>query len=67
MGRCPLCLGNKVVICLLIYGFFNDTTVFSYKRQVTYEFCFCVNTLAVLLQNSKRKHADERLPCVVLK
>ena len=66
-GRFLFCLGDKVVICLFIYGFFNDTTVFSYKHQVTYEFCFSVNSFAVLIWNSKRKHADERSPCVVLK
>jgi hypothetical protein len=36
-------------VYLFIFGFFNDTTVFSYKHEVTHEFCFCVNSLAVML------------------
>lgn len=52
---------------LFIYGFFNDTTIFTYKHQVIYEFCFCINSLAIMLWNSKRQHADKRSPCVVVK
>jgi len=54
-------------VYLFIFCFFNDTTAFSYKHQVTYEFCFCVNSLTVMLWNSIRKYADERSPYVVLK
>jgi hypothetical protein len=47
-GKMPLMFGDEIVIHLFICGFFNDTTVFSYKHQVSCEFCFCVNSLVVM-------------------